>query len=109
MAILTIDRETATVRGIYSDDTVRYIERLRAEFGLPKEAVKIERASHVEPLPHCGSRWFVDLSPVGGPEAVLEDEEGQPFTSRSSALAYERRWLEHNWLNAGRREAHVGT
>jgi len=47
--------------------------------------LEIVRASYVEP--DSVGRWWVDLSPVGGP--VLG-----PFTLRSEALTAERRWLE---------------
>ena len=49
----------------------------------------IRRASHVEP--DADGRWFVDLSPVGGPCLG-------PFEQRSLALTAEERWLEKHWL-----------
>ena len=48
-------------------------------------ALKITRASHVEPDEH--GRWWADLQPVGGPKLG-------PFTIRSLALAAERDELE---------------
>ena len=45
--------------------------------------VKIQRASHVEPV---GSEWFADLSPIGGP--LLG-----PFQLRESALQAEVAWI----------------
>ena len=51
--------------------------------------VHIRRCSHVEP--DAGGRWFAHMSPVGGP--LLG-----PFSTRSRALAAERRWLDDHWL-----------
>ena len=53
----------------------------------------ITRASYVEPDQH--GRWRADLSPAKGP--LLG-----PFSTRSEALAAERRWLETNWLRPGK-------
>ncbi len=47
-------------------------------------ALKITRASHVEP--DADGLWCADMGPVGGP--VLG-----PFGTRSEALAAERAWL----------------
>ena len=47
-------------------------------------AVRIRRASHVEPI--ADGRWTADLRPVGGP--VLG-----PFPTRSAGLEAERQWL----------------
>jgi hypothetical protein len=52
-------------------------------------SVTIRRASHVEPDDQ--GRWWVDLSPTGGPLSG-------PFGCRSAALAAEERWLIENWL-----------
>ena len=52
-------------------------------------AVRIDRASHVEPDGH--GRWWADLAPVQGPRIG-------PFVLRSQALAAERLWLEANLL-----------
>lgn len=49
-------------------------------------ALRIRRASHVEPDEH-GS-WWADLAPVGGPHLG-------PFALRSEALQAEQAWLEH--------------
>jgi hypothetical protein len=49
----------------------------------------IRRASHVEP--DAESRWWADLTPVGGPKLG-------PFRRRSDALAAELSWLEEHWL-----------
>jgi len=49
----------------------------------------IRRASHVEPDEQ--GRWWVDLSPVGGPRLGS-------FSIRSQALDAERAWLEAHWL-----------
>jgi hypothetical protein len=46
--------------------------------------VQITRASHVEP--DADGFWWADMGPVDGP--VLG-----PYSSRSAALAAERRWL----------------
>jgi len=48
-------------------------------------AVRIARASHVEP--DAQGRWWADLTPSGG--SVLG-----PFSRRSEALVVERAWLE---------------
>ncbi len=48
----------------------------------------IRRASYVEP---AGSRWYSDLSPVGGPRLG-------PFATRSQALRAETCWLENHLL-----------
>ena len=48
-------------------------------------SLQIERASHVEP--DAAGRWFVDLSPVGGP--VLG-----PYATRSFALEVEAGGVE---------------
>jgi hypothetical protein len=86
------------VRAIYSDELLPYIRRLRAHFGLPESAIRVQRASHVEPT-KCGT-WYVDLNPVGG-DIVYVDEEGRPFDTRQSALDYEVAWLRANWLLNG--------
>jgi hypothetical protein len=54
-------------------------------------ALRIRRASHVEP--DDGGAWRADLSPVGGPMLG-------PFVSRGPALAAEHEWLCANWLLA---------
>ena len=54
-------------------------------------SLQIERASHVEP--DAAGRWFVDLSPVGGP--VLG-----PYATRSFALEVEAEWLVRHRLLA---------
>jgi len=64
-----------TVRGLY-DEAID----LSSLGGLT-----IRRASHVEP--DASGRWWVDLSPVGGPRLG-------PFGRRSEALEAESRWLE---------------
>ena len=51
-------------------------------------AIDIKRASHVEPDPNQPGRWYVDLSPVGGPKIYN-------FDSRAAALAAEIEWLEY--------------
>ena len=53
--------------------------------------VAIRRASTVEPDER--GRWWVDLSPVGGPTLG-------PYLRRSVAIASEVRWLEDNHLNS---------
>ena len=50
-------------------------------------ALKITRASHVEP--DAEGCWWADMGPVDGP--VLG-----PFRSRSEALAAEREWLRRS-------------
>ena len=52
-------------------------------------ALKISRASHVEPDP--AGRWWADLAPVLGPRLG-------PFAMRSMALAAEIAWIETNCL-----------
>ena len=51
--------------------------------------IKIRRGSHVEPIQ--GGQWIADMKPTDGP--ILG-----PFSTRSQALAAERRWLEKHWL-----------
>ena len=51
--------------------------------------VQIRRGSYVEP--DSRGRWWVDLSPVGGPMAG-------PFELRSQALEAEHLWLLEHWL-----------
>lgn len=92
------------VRAIYSDELLPYIQRLRAHFGLPEGAVRIQRASHVEPT-ELGT-WYVDLGPVGGPVFHV-DETGSPFRTRQSALDYEVQWLRENWLLKGGKDAGI--
>ncbi len=53
--------------------------------------LSISRGSHVEP--NKDGQWFADLSPVGGPQLG-------PFSTRSTALTAEIRWLEENWLSS---------
>ena len=52
-------------------------------------AVRIHRASHVEPDKQ--GRWWADLAPVNGPRIG-------PFDRRSQALDAEQAWLEANVL-----------
>jgi hypothetical protein len=66
-----------SVQAIYSDALVDVLDALGA--------VRVQRASHVEPDGHGG--WAADMSPVGGP--VLG-----PFRLRRDALAAEVAWLE---------------
>lgn len=103
---IVICKRTGRMSAIYSDALIGYIERIRAEFGLPLGAVRITRATHVEPDPlrKEGGNWSVDFSPVGG-SLVFVDEENRPFITRESALAFERRWLVRNWLHANRKES----
>lgn len=98
---IRFDRQSGEIRAIYDDRLLPYIDRLRTELGLPASAVRISRASHVEPdhNRHGGGNWFVSLQDVGGP-TVYANESGQPFVTRESALSFERRWLLHNWLNS---------
>jgi hypothetical protein len=51
----------------------------------------IRRASSVEPDEQ--GRWWVDLTPVGGPRLG-------PFQRRSQALDTEQQWLNQHWLMA---------
>jgi hypothetical protein len=51
--------------------------------------LNVTRASHVEP--HLQCQWFVDLTPVLGPQLG-------PFLRRSDALAAELAWLLNHWL-----------
>lgn len=65
-----------------------------------RHPVRIFRASTVEPVqrPDIDDRrwfWEVDLSPVGGPRTVC-DEDGRPFESREAAIAWEVRWLREH-------------
>lgn len=111
---VVICRKTGRLKAIYSDDLIAYIDSLRAEFGLPQEAVTIRRATNVEPDPERkeGGNWFVDLTPMGGP-LVYVDEASCPFILRKAALDFERRWLDKNWLSGStteeRKHAHVGS
>jgi hypothetical protein len=50
----------------------------------------IARASHVEP--DADGQWWVDLSPVDGPEQL------GPFPRRTDALGAEHDWLVAHWL-----------
>lgn len=86
------------VRAIYSDELLPYIQRLRAHFGLPESAIRVRRASHVEPAD--SGTWFVDLGPVGGPIFYVDDM-GCPFDTRQAALDYEVKWLREHWLLKG--------
>lgn len=97
-----IDKKTGAIRALYDDRLLPYIERLKAELGLPDSAVQITRATHVEPDPERvnGGNWFIDLAPSGGP-LVHCDEEGHPFVQRQAALDFERRWLMQHWLREG--------
>ncbi len=52
-------------------------------------SLAISRGSFVEP--DDSGQWFVDLSPVQGPNLG-------PFTLRSAALAVEIDWLQTYWL-----------
>ena len=58
----------------------------------------IRRASHVEP--DDSGRWWVDLSPVGGPTLG-------PFARRSLALGAETRWIAAR-LSVADRPRHAG-
>jgi hypothetical protein len=49
-------------------------------------ATSVRRASHVEPDPDDNEKWFVDLSPVGGPVK-------HGFETRAAALDFEVDWL----------------
>lgn len=49
-------------------------------------ALDIRRASHVEPDPKNPGKWYVDLSPVGGPTV-------HGYDTRAQALAAEEAWL----------------
>jgi len=55
-------------------------------------ATSVRRASHVEPDPHDNEKWFVNLTPVGGPV-----ERG--FETRAAALDFEVQWL-HQAMSA---------
>lgn len=59
--------------------------------------VKCRRASHVEPLDE-GPDWSVDLRPVGGPFLTTNPDTGEPFHTKTEALAFEVAWLEENYL-----------
>ena len=56
--------------------------------------VTITRAASVEP--DGRGRWWVDLSPAGGPAAL------GPFALRSQAIAAERDWLAAHLESADR-------
>lgn len=75
------------VRHIYSDDLVEMDARLGFS--------ETKRVSNVEPgyFTDGITRWFADMSPVGG--SVLG-----PFNTRAEALACEVNWLERNNLPA---------
>lgn len=60
--------------------------------------VQLRRASCVEPIPGEGNRWQVLMLP--GEELFLVDEAGEPFRSRSAALAFEKRWLERKMFGS---------
>lgn len=96
--MLVIVLTAGELRAIYSDDLLPYIERLQTEFGLPDSAIEIRRASHVEPT--SSNKWYVNLTPIGGP-VVYVDARGRQFETRQLALDYELEWLKNNWLNAG--------
>jgi hypothetical protein len=55
-------------------------------------ALTIRRASRVEP--DREGRWWVDLSPAGGPRLG-------PYRRRSAALAAEAAWVEARLFAAG--------
>lgn len=90
--------EGGKLRAVYDDRLLPYLEAVRRQLGLPAYALQLTRASHVEPAPPGGEAlWWVDLGPVGG-GLYSADEYGQPFRTKTAALAFEHRWLEENWL-----------
>jgi hypothetical protein len=77
---------------ILPDGTIRclYHDALKPIFRGGKG--KFRRASHVDPkMTEKGVGWFVDLSPVKGPELG-------PYKTRDAALKAEIKWLEKNRL-----------
>lgn len=69
-------RPDGNAQCLYSDDISL------AELG----ALNIKRASYVEPQEDSPGRWYVDLSPVGGPFIT-------GYASRAEALKAEELWL----------------
>lgn len=69
-------RPDGSTQAIYSD--ALKLEQL----GAPD----IKRASHVEPDPKQPGKWFVDMTPVGGPT-----RDG--FATRQEAIDFELEWL----------------
>lgn len=86
MSIIIIMPEGG-VRHLYSDDLVEMDARLG--FSETKRASNIEPGYFTDGI----TRWFADMSPVGGPELG-------PFNTRAEALACEVNWLERNNLPA---------
>jgi predicted RNA-binding Zn-ribbon protein involved in translation (DUF1610 family) len=84
MKIMIIDFfPDGTAKAIYSEEID--LEQLGK--------LDIRRASHVEP--DADGLWWVDLSPVNGPQLG-------PFAKRSQALSAEHEWLErhlHSWCD----------
>ena len=87
MTSIIISADGLTIRHIYSDDLVEMDARLGFS--------ETKRVSNVEPgyFTDGITRWFADMSPVGGPELG-------PFNTRAEALAVEVNWLERNNLPA---------
>ena len=103
--------ENGQMSAIYDDRLLPYIDRIRGEFGLPPNSVKIIRATHVEPtgdlrreassvlqsqgldLQALTNKWWADILLSDGPPEVLG-----PFDTRGEALAGEKEWLVRYWL-----------
>jgi len=79
------------------DGTIQFIydeKLIGALSGVSAERVD-KRATYVEPDPDNPGKWYVDLSPSGGP--VVKD-----FSCRSAAIKYELDWLKENILSGGK-------
>jgi hypothetical protein len=81
MVVVSPDGE---LRFVYDDDAFNALYEVGS--------VDVRRASTVEPRksPLWGVRWVADLAAVGGPKTET--------ISRESALAWEREWLEDNFV-----------
>jgi hypothetical protein len=77
---------------ILPDGTIKYLYYDEFKFLVGLGHTEISRASHVEPVVEDSTvNWYVDLSPVNGPELG-------PFESRDSAIIEEIEWLQENYL-----------
>lgn len=79
------------------DGTVRFVDNDDLiEFRRSMGPATIKRASHVEPELVDGEiRWFVDMSPVGGPKLPLFTPDGDKpgYATKQEALDVEERYL----------------